>query len=528
MPTTSSFTHRLFAVGIVLLLSGCGSDGIGPETENPPVDPELESISPATALVGDGPVTLTATGSGFLPSSRVVFAGHELETTYVSSSTLSAILTPELLQAAGTLRVWVLSEENGGTALLDFEVDNPIPTIGTLEPASLILGGDVSQLQVSGTGFTRTSIVLWNGLQLPTTFESNASLTASVGSSLLNSVGQREVKVRNPVPGGGDSSVELISVALDPAITSFSSVALRAEDIVFDPSRNLFYVSVTGLDPVYPNTIAVLEPGSDEVIYVIPVGSEPGALAISDGAELLYVALDGAPVVRRIDLESREVDLTLELGEDPFFGPYYAEDLVTLPGLPGSVVASRYRKGVSPRHGGLVLFDDAVARPDVTQDHTGSNRITRSGSAELIYGWNNETSENGLREVLVTATGLTEGTVWNRPLGWDIEYDTGHIFSAQGVVVDALTGGILGSMSVPTSNAVAPDVLNDRAFFALRDHPPSELWRLASYRVSTFAPVAEVAIPGTVIRRLIRWGDVGLAYVGEGAVAILTTSLVSQ
>jgi hypothetical protein len=486
MTTRRSTTQRLFAAAIVLLLSGCGSDGIGPETENPPADPELESISPATALVGGGPITLTATGSGFLPSSRVFFAGHELETTYVSSSTLSAMLTPELLQAAGTLHVYVHSEENGGTALLDFQVDNPVPTIGTLEPASLILGGGDSQLQVSGTGFTRTSVVLWNGLQLPTTFESNAGLTASVGSSLLNSIGQREIGVRNPVPGGGDSNVERISVALDPAITSFSSVALRADDIVFDPSRNLFYVSITGLDPTYPNTIAVLEPGSGEVVDAIPVGSEPGALAISDGAELLYVALDGAPVVRRIDLKSREVDLTLELGEDPFFGPYF------------------------------------------TQDHTGSNRITRSGSAELIYGWSNEGTENGLREVLVTPTGLTEATVWNRPMGWDIEYDAGHIFSAQGTVVDALTGSILGSMSVPTSNAVAPDVLNDRAFFALQDLPPSGLWRLASYRVSTFAPVAEVAIPGTVVRRLIRWGDLGLAYVGEGAVAILTTSLVSQ
>jgi hypothetical protein len=341
-------------------------------------------------------------------------------------------------------------------------------------------------------------------------------------------VGQREVAVRNPSPGGGESGIEFVSVALDPVISSFNSIGLRADDIVFDPLRGLIYASVTSIDPTHPNTIAVLEPGSDQVLDAIPVGSEPGPLAIADGAGYLYVGLQGAPVVQRIDLTSRAVDLTLQLGEDPFFGPYYPEDLVTLPGLPGSVIVSRYRMGVSPRHGGVAIFDGAVQRPDVTQDHTGSNRITRSGSAELIYGWNNETSENGLREVLVTATGLTEGTIWKRPMGWDIEYDTGKIFSEQGVVVEALTGGILGSMSVPTSNAVAPDVLNDRAFFALRDHPPSELWRLASYRLSTFAPVAEVAIPGTVVKRLIRWGDLGLAYVGEGAVAILTTNLVNQ
>ena len=215
------------------------------------------------------------------------------------------------------------------------------------------------------------------------------------------------------------------------------------------------------------------------------------------------------------------------MGEDPFFGPYYPEDLVTLPGLPGSVIVSRYRQGVSPRHGGVAIFDGAVQRPDVTQDHTGSNRITPSGSSTRLYGWNNETSENGLREILVTANGLTEATVWNRPMGYDIEFDGGYIFSTTGTVVDSQTGGIVGSMNVINSYSIAPDTPRDRAFFVLEDWPTG-IWRLNSYRISTFAPVAEVAVLGTELRRLIRWGDTGLAYVGDGAVAILTTSLINQ
>ena len=522
-----ALANGLIVAAIMALLSGCGSDTSGPDPEVPPGPAVLGSISPSSALVGDGPLTLTATGSGFLPSSEIVFASHVLATTYVSDQRLTAILGPELLQSTGTLRVFVQSYEQGGTTLLEFQVDNPIPAIESLEPASLTFGGQDAQITVSGSGFTRTSVVLWNGQELPTSFESNRSLTATVAGSLLNSVGQREVAARNPSPGGGESGIELVSVALDPVISSFNSIGLRADDIVFDPLRGLIYASVTSIDPTHPNTIAVLEPGSDQVLDAIQVGSEPGPLAIADGAEYLYVGLQGAPVVQRIDLTSRAVDLTIQLGEDPFFGPYYPEDLVTLPGLPGSVIVSRYRQGVSPRHGGVAIFDGAVQRPDVTQDHTGSNRITPSGSSTRLYGWNNETSENGLREILVTANGLTEATVWNRPMGYDIEFDGGYIFSTNGTVVDSQTGGIVGSMNVINSYSIAPDTPRDRAFFVLEDWPTG-IWRLNSYRISTFAPVAEVAVLGTELRRLIRWGDTGLAYVGDGAVAILTTSLINQ
>jgi hypothetical protein len=492
--------------------------------------PVLQAIAPTTGVVGGPEFVLTATGSGFQQNSNVLWNGSALPTTYVSQTTLTATVATTLLTAAGSAEVAVTTPQPGGgvTASLPFALENPVPTVSGTSPTSVVWRSGEFVLTVSGNGFVNTSEILWNGIARATNFQSFGELTTTIPAGEILTVGPREVAVRNPAPGGGTSAAVIFDVILDPAITSYSTVALRAADVTYEPVGGRLYASVIGTDPTYPNSVVVIDPVSAAVVDQIGAGSEPGPLAVSDDGRYLYVGLDGAAEVRRITLASGTVDLTIALGADPFFGPFYAEDLVVPPGAPNQVVVSRYRKGVSPRHGGLAIFDDGVQRPDETQDHTGSNRIEPSATGALLYGYNNETTEFGLREVLITPTGLTQGAVWsNRVTGFgvDIAYADGNIFSTGGAVVTAATGNLAGTFPLEgVWGPVAPDPANGRVLFLVEGMRTA----LEAYRLSTYARIASVEMPGSGFRRLVRWGTDGLAYVSDAGVSIVTTTVITQ
>jgi hypothetical protein len=61
-----------------------------PHLPAPPVAPQLASLSPANAVIGDPSFTLTITGSGFVDGqSVIVFAGNDEPTTFVDDTSLT-------------------------------------------------------------------------------------------------------------------------------------------------------------------------------------------------------------------------------------------------------------------------------------------------------------------------------------------------------------------------------------------------------------------------------------------------------
>src|SRR5437879_14789 len=74
-----------------------------------------------------------------------------------------------------------------------------------------------------------------------------------------------------------------------PAWADVRPLKLAAYDIVYDPSRGKMYASVSA-GPVGPlDSVAVIDPESGAVGPFVPVGGEPGALALSDDGRFLYV-----------------------------------------------------------------------------------------------------------------------------------------------------------------------------------------------------------------------------------------------
>jgi hypothetical protein len=114
--------------------------------------PVLTSLSPTSAAVGGGSFTLTATGSGFAPTSVVRWNGADRTTTFVSSSQLRATIPATDRASVGTAQVTVFTPAPGGglSSPLTFTITSaPVLTVSA---TSVPKGGSVTVTLTNGNG----------------------------------------------------------------------------------------------------------------------------------------------------------------------------------------------------------------------------------------------------------------------------------------------------------------------------------------------------------------------------------------
>lgn len=303
-------------------------------------------------------------------------------------------------------------------------------------------------------------------------------------------------------------------------------INLTTNDLVFDPATQQIYASVPG----NPGSVTPIDPVTGTLGQPIPVGNGPTKLARSDNGQLLYVGLDGEGAVQRIDLATQTAELKFSLGSDPFFGPYFVEDMEVLPDSPQSVAVSRKYKTVSPRHAGVAIYDNGVQRPTTTPGHTGSNVIEFSASASRLYGYNNETTEFGFRRMTVDASGVTVLDAFTSFMGdlisgiVDIKFDGGRLYTTSGRVIDPETRTVVGTFPGAAGVAVKPDSALGRTFFLIPTGGPSV--KVSAYDLTTQQLLGTEEVPGVSgsPSNLIRWGEKGLAFRTTGGQVFLVES----
>jgi uncharacterized protein (TIGR03437 family) len=180
----------------------------------------VTSLNPASAVAGGPAFTLTASGTGFATGASIQWNGVALSTTFVSSTQLTATITPGLIASAGTANVSVTS---GGTT--SSSLTFPIQTLAltTLSPAAGTAGSPAFTLAVNGAGFLPGMTVQWNGSPLPTTFVSAGQVLATVTANLIASSGTASVSVNSA--GGPTSNTLSFPIATGTLTISTSSLA---------------------------------------------------------------------------------------------------------------------------------------------------------------------------------------------------------------------------------------------------------------------------------------------------------------
>ena len=191
--------------------------------------PQLASISPASATAGGIGFTLTLTGAGFLPSSKVQWNGSSRRTTFISGTRLTAVISAGDIATAGTASVNVRNGMAAVSNVLTFSIHNPVPGLSSLNPSTVGVGGTSFALTVNGAGFVPTSGMRWNNFDLTTTFVSSTQLTATITASDIANAGAVQVTAFNPTPGGGTSNALSFTITNpDPNLTSLSPPSVLA------------------------------------------------------------------------------------------------------------------------------------------------------------------------------------------------------------------------------------------------------------------------------------------------------------
>lgn len=323
---------------------------------------------------------------------------------------------------------------------------------------------------------------------------------------------------------GSDFLIPRLCFARPVRLLSVRQVALRTNDLVYDPQGGLIYASVPGSAGARGNTITPINPVSGTLGNSVFVGSEPSKLALSDDSQFIYVGLNGAGAVRRFNVPTQTADIQISLAQPPE-APRFPEDLAVVPGNPRAVAVSTNRPG-SPRHAGLFLFEDGVRRPDVASQ---GNTIEFGDDPGRLYAYNNEISSFGFTRLAVDANGIRviDGQA-NLIYGYgqDLKYAGGRLYTQMGGglgrvgrTIDPETRLVEGTFwDVPTNAYVAPDAEANRVSYVFGN-------TLRVYNLSTFVPLGQVTIPGLSgqVTSLVRWGSNGLAFRTSGDQVFLVT-----
>ena len=393
--------------------------------------------------------------------------------------------------------------------------------ISELDPGSAIVGSEGFTLDVSGSGFDPSSVVYFNGVSTPTTFVSSSKLTVQVPSTHAASTGVKFVTVAAPGFSVGKPYTFLVGSTGGAGYAELK-IAQMANDLAYDPLRQVIYLSVPGGASSNGNTIASFDLASGQITSSMPAGSNPNVLAISDDSQFLYAGLDGQAAVRRFALPSMQSDLTIPLGRDPFFGAYYALDLVVQPGSSHTAAISLGNFGVSPAaEGGVVIYDDGVARIDRAPGWFSGHLLDALAwgpNGQTLYALNNEDTAWDFYTIAVDANGATIADEFGPAINIfgapRIHFDAGNglIYTDAGNVIDPVTSSPAGSLAAV--GAMVPDSSINAAFFV--DDRGSSPAAVISFNLDTqsFKDFIPLDFNGFVQAvRLVRWGNNGLAFV---------------
>ena len=114
--------------------------------------PVLDSIEPSTVTAWGPPLTLTVHGSGFARASRVQVNGVSRATTYVSATTLTAVVpTADLATSASGLSIAVFSPAPGGGTSVSLTLSLTQPSL-TVNPTTVQSGNQVTVTLTNGPG----------------------------------------------------------------------------------------------------------------------------------------------------------------------------------------------------------------------------------------------------------------------------------------------------------------------------------------------------------------------------------------
>jgi trimeric autotransporter adhesin len=512
----------------------------------PTATPVITSLNSTSAIAGSPAFTLSATGTGFTTGCTLQWNATALTTsyvfgtiynpstgTYISGYSLYGLIPASLLTTTGSASITA----NCPTAVsptsnaITFNVtDPPVPTVTSLSLTAGPIATD-TKLTVFGTGFSSASTVSYNGQAVTTTYSSSTALTATIPASQVSFPGTGTVTVTTPAPGGGTSNA-LLFTAYVPMVNN---------SMVYNPANGLLYVSVpSSAGPAYGNSVVSVDPQTGAIGTPIRVGAEPNKLAVTDDGKFLWVALDGAAAVRKVDLTTGTLGLQFGFGGNGgiYQSPATVTAMIALPGSDNSVVVStngEYTQAIG-------IYDNGVFRgtPSTTYNFYGAySALQADGSRGEIYA----AAGSSYAVYTYTASGVTQkttasnGTYTNYSPA-DLQITGSRAYTDVGKVYDSESGALLGTFyqsgTIVAGGATTADTTLGKAFVLDSTNQYGSMNQIQIFNLSDFNPTSSSVIPITVaqtsssLSTMVRWGTNGLAFRASDGIYSIHSNLVKD
>jgi hypothetical protein len=515
--------------------------------------PQILSIIPNPIYAGSPDTTIKITASGLTADSQVFWNGNPLTTdnSVLFSPPgyyLTAVVPAADIATPATASVTVSTPELGPSLSQPFAisiVNPPVPTLSSISPMAAPLN-TATTVTVNGSGFTHSSTVDLNGTALSTTYVSDNQLTTQLPATSLAAPNVYNITVNTPAPapGGGTSS----------SLQFTAYVSIPNNSMVYNPVNGLFYLSIpSAAGPPYGNSVASIDPLTGQLGVPIPVGSEPDQLALTSDGTALWVALNGASAVRKVDLVAGVAGMQFPVVQEQ--EGRAAAALAALPGAPNSVVVSTVNGNIGQA---LAIYDSGVIRGQPVQAtiHTFNPwALLVDGSKSEIYAAGGDyefSSLTNYNTYTYNASGLTLKASSTTTLPYakqlldEIEIVNGRLYTDLGQVADPETGAVLGNFyssgTVVAQGSTTVDANLGLAFVLKSiEFGPLDQFQLQSFHLSDFTATSSPQITiynpdtlpdyiyyGATGNRLTRWGADGLALRAPHGFISLRASMVQD
>jgi hypothetical protein len=227
--------------------------------------PVIASFTPS-----DGPVgrEVTITGTNFTGATSVTFNGTSTASFTVDSGTQIRATVPA---GASTGKITITNAVGSGFSATNFVVTAP-PAITSFAPMSGPVGTEVT---ITGTNFTGTSSVTFNGVSASFVVDSNTKIRATVPAGLPQ--GESKIGVVNSA--GNALSTDNFTVTVPPSITSFTPAnGLVGSEVTMTGANFTGATSVT-----FNGTLAsFVVDSATQLRATVPAGATSGKLGVTN------------------------------------------------------------------------------------------------------------------------------------------------------------------------------------------------------------------------------------------------------
>jgi len=293
-------------------------------------------------------------------------------------------------------------------------------------------------------------------------------------------------------------------------------VRLSANNLIYDPTRNLLWATIknlsTGSTNTFPdNSLVAINPTNGLTSIPIPINdlTVERSIAISPDGRYLYVGLCTPSELLRVDLNSVPYTTTrIHLGTNPSGEAIYAQDIEVLDGDGTSFLMTGAFDHAA------VVFDDSSPRPIRTAQYSVS-RIEKTATPNLFVGYNNytfPTATFALTKLSVTPSGVSiiqSNSSLINSYAAELRGSGNLVLSSSGTLVDSSAFTVRANLGI--SGMPCLDFENGRAYLLNGS-------TLYAFDTTTGSPTGNLFLPGYFSDwgpSCVRWGVDGLAIAGN-------------